>query len=150
VAKQDPEEVRKRLMREAAEEALAEAADADPAVAKWLDDDFAEGMTEILGMSPGALQKELGKSIPGITDDEIKQAMRDAKAAQEAMKGKGFLGKPDPELAARILSKSKGLKKLAKAKKGCAVVGLLLLVIGSSSLTAAIYGAIEAIAMVTR
>lgn len=149
MAKQDPDEVQKRLMREAAEEALAEAADADPAVAKWLDDDLASGMTEILGMSPQALQSALNDSLPGLSKREVDAAIRDAKAARRAMEGGGWLGdKPDPELAARILKRNSNLKGLAKRRNGCGkkAGALALLAAGSlAGLVAAAWTAADAV-----
>jgi len=146
VAKQNDDEVRKRLMREAAEEALAEAADRDPAVAKWLDDDFDQGMTEIMGMSPTQLQRELNDALPGITAAEVREAQQALKDAQAAAKG-GWLSSPNPGKAQKILKSNGLLNKLCKKKGGwCAVVAVLMLTIGGSTVAAAIYGAVEIIA----
>lgn len=142
----DPEEVEKRLKREAADEALAKLADQVPAVGHSMDDDFDKGMTEILGMSASEIQKELNKAVPGITDKEVKEAMRDIKAAREAAKGSGWLGKPDPQLAERIMMRNGKISELRKQKnKGCAVIGVLLLGIGASTVGAAVWGAVEVI-----
>src|SRR5688572_3811051 len=149
MAKMDPEEVEKRLKREAADEALAKLADQVPAVGHSMDDDFDKGMQEILGMSKSELQKELNKAVPGISQKEIDEAIRDAKAAQAAMKGSGWLGKPDPQLAERIMMRNGKISELRKQKnKGCAVITLAGLIIGSSVLGGLIYGAAEAFAAV--
>jgi len=146
VAKQNDDEVRKRLMREAAEEALAEAADKDPAVAKWLDDDFDQGMTEIMGMSPTQLQRELNDALPGITSAEVREAQKAIRDAKAAAKG-GWLSSPNPAKAEKILMSNRGIKEVRRKKgKGCAVIAVLLLTIGGSTVAAAIYGAVEIIA----
>lgn len=149
MAKQDDEAVRKRLMREAAEEALAEAADKDPAVSQWLDDDFEKGMTQIMGMSPSQLQEELNGAIPGISQREIDAAIRDAQAARRAIKG-GFFSDPNPELAAKIMKKNGKLVKLhnAKKSKSCFIAGLVLISGGLTTLAGIALVAAEALSAV--
>lgn len=142
MAKQDPEEVRKRLMREAAEEALAEAADNDPAVAKWLDDDFDKGMTDLFGgTSPAAYRKALEQAIPGITDKDVEAAQKAIKEARKAAEG-GFFRSPNPQEAERILMSVRGIREVKKQKesKSCFIAALVLL--GSASLS--VWGLIEA------
>jgi hypothetical protein len=142
----DEEAVRKRLMREAAEEALAEAADNDPGVAKWLDDDFAAGMTDILGMAPDKLQNALNSAIPDLSRKEIDEAIQDAKAARKALEG-GWLSGPDPEKAAKILKGNDNLKGLAKSKteKSCFIAALVLLAGFGTTAGAVIRGAVEVV-----
>lgn len=140
MAKQDPDEVSARLAREAAEEAFVNAANNDPAVAAWLNADLDEGMADIIGMSPSELQRELSKNLPGISDKEIADALRDARAAQKALKGGGWLGgKPDPKLAERIMMRNGKIIELNKKKKGCAVLGL----IGLGSAVLSVWGLAE-------
>lgn len=151
MGKMDEDAVRKRLMREAAEEALAEAADADPAVAKWLDDDLAAGMTDILGMPPDKLQRALGDAIPDLSASEVKAAIRDAQAARKAMEG-GWLSGPDPEKAAKILKGNSNLKGLAKSRteKSCFIFALLLLAGFGTAAGSIVWGAIELVGALAR
>lgn len=151
MAKYDPEEVRKRLMREAAEEALAEAADNDPAVAKWLDDDFDKGITDLFGgTSPKDIQRELEKAIPDITEKDVREAQEAIRRAKKAAEG-GWLSKPNPKEAERILMGVRGIREVRKRKsKGCAVVGALLLTLGGSTIGAVLYGAAEIVSALNR
>lgn len=151
MAKQDPDEVSKRLLREAAEEALANASDNDPAVAKWLDDDLEAGMTEILGMRPDALQAALNEAIPDLSASEVDAALRDARAARKAMEG-GWLSGPNPELAANILKGNKNLKGYAKTRgeKSCFIAGVVLLAGAGALVTSAVWGAHEVVSALLR
>jgi hypothetical protein len=125
MAKMDDDAVWKRLQREAAEEALAEAADNDPDVAKWLDDDFAQGMEDILGMPMDKVGKELRDAMGGISDADVRRALEDIKEAKRLAKGGLFSG-PKPKKAAAKLQGNKHLKKLAKKKSGCPFVLAIL------------------------
>lgn len=149
MAKQNDDEVRKRLMREAAEEALAQAADADPAVAKWLDDDLDQGFQEILGMSPDKLQAELSRAIPDISKEDIRAAQEALADARKAAKG-GFFSSPNPQEAERILMGVRGIREVKKAKenKSCFLFALVLLSGGLVTLAGLVYGAVEAIASI--
>lgn len=149
MAKQDNEEVRKRLLREAAEEALREAAEKDPGVAQWLDDDLDKGFQEILGMTPGKLQEELGKAIPDITEKDIREAQKALADARKAAKG-GFFSGPNPAEAERILMGVRGIREVRKAKedKSCFLFALVLLSGGLTTIAGLAYGAVEAIAAI--
>lgn len=148
MAKQDPDEVEKRLRREAAEEALAEAADKDPQLADWLDYDFEKGMKDVLGMSTSELRKNLEKAIPDITDADVNEAQKAIRDAKRAAKG-GFFSGPNPKEAERILMSSRGIREVAKKKsKGCAIIALLM--VGGSTATSvgAIWAAAEVLSRV--
>lgn len=151
MGKMDPEEVRKRLMREAAEEALAEAADNDAAVAKWLDDDFEKGFGDIIGMSTGKLRDQLDKAVPGISEQEVREAQRAIAEAKRALDG-GWLSKPNPKEAERILMGVRGIRELKKSKseKSCFIAALLLLTGSGATVCGLIYGATEVVSALVR
>jgi len=135
MAKFDEEAWRKRNEREQEEEEARKFLEYQGSDAE-LDD----AMLDILGMSATELQKALEKDIPGMTQKEIDTAIRDAKAARKAMQGGGWLGgKPDPELAEKILMRNGKIIELHKKRKGCVVVALMML--GSASLS--IWGLVE-------
>lgn len=149
MAKQNDDEVRRRLMREAAEEALAEAADAYPDVAKWLDDDFDKGFGEIIGMSPEKLREELRKAIPDVSERDIREAQQAIVDAKKAAKG-GWLNKPNPLEAERILMGVRGIRevKARKEEKSCFLALLLVVSGGLATAVGLAYGAAQAVAAV--
>lgn len=149
MAKQDPDEVEKRLRREAAEQALEEAAERDPGVAKWLDDDLERGFEEILGMNSKDLQKALSASIEGLTSAELDQALEDARRARKALEG-GWFSKGDRKRAEKILMSNGKIKELGKKRgeKSCFIAGLLLVAFFGSAFAGVIWGAVEIVSAV--
>lgn len=149
MARQNDDEVRKRLMREAAEEALREAAEKDPGVARWLDDDLDKGFQEILGMTPKKLQEELGRAIPEITEKDTREALAALDQARRAAKG-GFFSSPNPAEAERILMGVRGIREVKKSKenKSCFLFALVLFSGALATIAGLVYGAVEAVAAI--
>ncbi len=138
MAKFDPEEYEKRIKREIAEEEARERAANDARV----DDDMMGEFFYLSGMNPSDIA-EFGKNVPDLVDTA--EAMRIIKRGQKEYK-KGNRKKAD-----KIIKSNKDAVKIANAAKkgkGCAVITILLLVLGTTTIGGLVYGAVEAVALI--
>lgn len=143
MAKQDPEEIERRLKQEAEDEALAKKLDSDPQFAKDFDDSFVRGLSSI---DDELIERFAQKKGYSASETEAMKAA--ARRAAKAMKG-GFFSAPRPEEANEIIMGNRGMREMKKAKgKGCAVVALLMVTVSGATTAAIIWGAVEAIAAV--
>lgn len=136
------EYLKRQAEEEKADAELAARLDSDPEFAEQFDDSFVRNLHKFDDEFLDKFARD-----KGFSKSEAEAMKKAAHEAMKKLKG-GFFSRADPAAAEAIVENNKGLRALKKAKKGCAVVGLLLLVIGSSSLAAAVYGAVEAIASV--
>lgn len=140
MAKMDPDEVNRRLQEEAADEALARKLDADPDFAKDFDESFARGFK---GFENDLLNKIADDK--GMSASERDAMMKAAERARKAAQG-GFLTKPDPAKAEKIIMGNRGLREAKKRSgKGCAVLALVLTSGGLAALAGLTYAASEII-----
>lgn len=160
---ESPEERRIRKRRERQEylkrqaeidQYIAEELDKNPEFAKEHDAAFDREFEDLFGVTPYDYGVKLDHEYlkgQGVSKKDIDEAERIMRQARKTAKG-GWFGGGNPKKAAKQLKGNKAVKKVGDATKkkgkGCAVVGLLILVVGSSSLAAAVYGAAQAIAAV--
>lgn len=139
MAKMDPEEVRKRLEREAADEAIAKKLDNDAQFAKDFDASFVQGFRGLEDDIIGKVADELGFS-----DAQIQKALQDAQKARKLAKG-GFLTNADPAAAEKLIKGSKVLSGVMKAKedKSCFIFALAILAASGATSVGLIWGAAE-------
>lgn len=146
MAKFDEEEWKKRMARDMAQEEADQAAQAGRD--RKMDDEFMGDAFYLLGVNPSDLakfRKEADEAAQGLVNSE--EAMRIIKKGQKAY------NKGDREKARRILNSNQDVKKIAKAAKkgkGCAVVSLLMLMVGGSAAYGLIYGAVEVVSALSR
>lgn len=136
------EYLKRQAEQEKADAELAARLDSDPEFAEQFDDSFVRNLHKFDDEFLDKFARDKGFSTSEA------EAMK--KAAHEAMKKLkgGFFSRADPAAAEAIVNNNKGLRALKKKKKGCAVIAVLLLGIGGSAISAAVYGAAEALAAV--
>lgn len=136
----DPEEVERRLKREAEEEEARHQQDFRD---RKMDQAFDADFMEIFNMTPSEIAA-FGANMPELINvDEAQRVIKQAK--KQYKKGKREQAK------ATINSDrhAKAVAKKAKEKgKGCAVVALLMITVSGATSAAIIWGAVEAIAAV--
>src|SRR5688500_86301 len=118
------------LKQEREDAELAKRLDNDPEFAKNFDESFVRGFTS----AEDELLDKFAKD-KGYSKSETEAMKRTVKKARETAKG-GFFTAPDPAEAERILMSNRGIREMRKAKKGCAVITVLLLGIGGSAIGA--------------
>lgn len=140
MAKFDEEAYKKRIAREIAEEEAQERAANDRAV----DDSLMFETFELLGMRASEVA-----AYQAAAEEAIKDKINVDDAIRAIKKGKREYKKGNKAKAEKILKGNSNvakLRKAAKKKKGCAVVALLMLAVGGSTLAGVVYGAVEALA----
>ncbi len=142
MAKFDPEEYKKRIAREIAEEEARERAANDRAV----DDSLMFETFELLGLRASEVAAYQAAAEDALNDRiDIDDALRAIK------KGKREYKKGNKAKADKILKGNKNVQKIQKAAKkgkGCAVTALALLGGGLVALVSTVYTAVEAVASV--
>lgn len=148
MAKQDPEEIARRLRQEAADEELAKLLDSDPDFAA----DFDKAEANLLrDVENGALHKIAREKK--MSPQEEADMMAAADRARKAMKG-GLFTSPNPEKAEQIIMSNRGLREARqrgkKSRNGCLKVVIPLFVLSASVAATSVWGAVELVSAVVR
>jgi hypothetical protein len=143
MAKMDPDEVRRRLEQEAADEELARKLDSDPEFAKDFDKSFERQLGELNTEFLNKFAQDKGYS-----KSETEAMKRAVEKARRTAQG-GWFSPGNPAEAEKILMSNRGIREARKSKgKGCAVIALLIFGGSAATSVGTIWAAAEIVSRV--